>query len=242
MNPEKPPMVTVYTSDVQQGAEFGPNPAPVLQQIKPKRFTAKKLLLGSLLFILAIPGILFMVVIVFLAVSGSVKMLKLNNHANGLKNELNSVVFIEGQSVKATAVVDGDSLTANDNPAVSTFAQGSLTVDRSLANIESEVNENLSNSGFIYDGAPKYKYYSTSHDGRSYDSVTFRYLKGDHAIRVVYKFDKSYGCPSGYTCKHTSKTKPTDMVYPVNNLGKIRVTKLNIHLADKSSDYHVGYL
>lgn len=180
-------------------------------------------------------------IILFFA-QGSLKMNKLNNHAKGLEKELSSLVFVGGQSINAKGVVDGDTLTANDNPDQSTFAQGTMDVNRALASLETEVSTNLSKSGFGREGSPEEPYYATSNNGGTYDSIIFRYIKGDKAIRVMYKFDKSYTCPKEYVCKQTPKSKATDNVYPVNGFGTFSITKMYINLSAKSSDYHSGYL
>jgi hypothetical protein len=155
---------------------------------------------------------------------------------------------VQGQPINAKGVVDGDALTANDNPALSTFAHASLDVNKSLVSLEGEVSTNLGKSGFMRDGSPGAPYYETrvgdysaSVSGGKYDTVLFRYIKDDRAIRITYKLDKAYMCPKEYVCVHTPKSKPTDSIYPMNEFGTVSVTRMNINFSDKSSDYHSGY-
>lgn len=215
---------------------------PSHAQAAAHKFNVKKTVLWIVSIVLIAPIAFVVIMILLFFAQGSLKMNKLNNHAKGLENELSSLVFVEGHSINAKGVVDGDALTASDNPDQSTFAQGSLEVNKTLASLESEVSTNLSKSGFVREGSPEAPYYATSNNGGTYDSIIFRYIKDDEAIRVIYKFDKSYTCPKEFVCKHTPKSKPTDNIYPVNGFGTLSITKMHINLSAKSSEYHSGYL
>lgn len=247
-NPNNPEVLLANNNldTPQQTAVETPGVQPVigssLAQTELRKFNVKKAVLWILAIVLIAPVALIVITIILFFAQSSLKMNKLNNHAKGLEKELSSLVFVEGQSINAEGVVDGDALTASDNPAQSTFAQGSLEVNKSLASLENEVSSNLSKSGFTREGGNETSYYVTSTNGGTYDSIIFRYIKGDEAIRIMYKFDKAYICPKEYVCKHTPKSKPTDNIYPVNGFGTLAVTKMNINFSDKSSDYHSGYL
>jgi hypothetical protein len=247
-NPNDPVATPTNNSVVspQQATAETPVSQPIvgssLAQQEPRKFNVKKAVLWVLALVLIAPVAFVVIMVILFFAQGSLKMNKLNNHAKGLEKELSSLVFVEGQSINAKGVVDGDALTASDDPNQSTFAQGSLDVNKTLASLESEVSTNLSKSGFTREGGSETPYYATSSNGGTYDSIIFRYIKGDEAIRVMYKFDKSYTCPKEYVCKHTPKSKPTDNIYPVNGFGTLSVTKMNINFSNKSSDYHSGYL
>lgn len=213
-----------------------------LIQPEPRKFNGKKAVLWILAILLIAPVAFVLIMIMLVFAQSSLKMNNLNNHAKSLEKELSSLVFVEGQSINAKGVVDGDALTASDNPAQSTFAHGSLNVHKTLASLESEVSTNLGKSGFMREGSPEAPYYATSNNGGTYDSIIFRYIKGEEAIRVMYKFDKSYTCPKEYVCRHTPKSEPTDNIYPVSRYGALTITKMYINLSSMSSDYHSGYL
>lgn len=200
--------------------------------------TLKRVVIG----ILMIPAIFIAILLIMIIVPGFFKMTKLNYEANKLEKELSSLTFIEGKNIGAKGIVDGDVLTANSDPARSTFAEGSVEVSGKLAAIETTVNKNLSSSGYNRDGGSKDPYYAATMNGGSYDSIQFRYIKDDLAVRVSYKFDRAYTCPDGYVCAHTPKSKPENKTYPVYGFGKLPVKKLYISMSDKSSDYHSGYL
>lgn len=230
----------------QQATTEAPITQPIvgssLTQPEPRKFNVKKAVLWIIGIVLITPVAFVVIIIILLFAQGSLKMNKLNNHAKGLEKELSSLVLVEGQSINAKGVVDGDALTASDDPDQSTFAQGTLDVNKTLASLEGEVSTNLSKSGFVREGSPEAPYYATSNNGGTYDSIIFRYIKGDEAIRVLYKFDKSYTCPKEYVCKHTPRSKPTDNIYPVSRYGTLSIAKMYINLSSKSSDYHSGYL
>lgn len=237
---KNPEIVPAINSDGSQKTLVNKSDIPT--QTEHAKFKVKKILLRALVFVLVVPLALIIIMIILLFSQGSIKMNKLNNHAKVLEKELDSLVFIEGQSINAKGVVDGDALTASDNPAQSTYARGSLEVNKSLAELETEVSTNLSKSGFTREGGSETPYYATSMNGGTYDSIVFRYIRGDEAMRIMYKFDKAYTCPKDYVCKHSPKSLPNDNIYPVNGFGTLVVNKMNISFSDKSSDYHSGYL
>lgn len=253
MNPEanknsNNPEVIPANNDVDASppiAVYTPVNLPVggssLAQVQPRRFNVKKTVLWILAIVLITPVAFVAIIIILLIAQSSLKMNKLNNHAKGLAKELSSLVFVEGQSINAKGFVDGDFLTANDDPTKSTFAHGSLDVNNSLASLASEVSTNLGNSGFTREGSTEAPYYATNMSGVTYDRITFRYIKGDEAIRVIYMLDKAYTCPKVYICMHTPERKTFDNIYPVNGFDTVTVIKMKINLSDKSDDYHSGY-
>lgn len=242
-NPETVPTNNDIASPQQASVEahVGQPIDSKLAQQEPRKFNTKKVVLWTFGIVLAVPVAFVVVMVILFFVQGSLKMNKLNSHAKGLEEKLSSLVFIEGQTINAKGVVSGDALTASRDPDQSTFAQGFLDVNKTLASLESEVSTNLSKSGFMREGSPELPYYATNNNGRTYDSIIFRYIKGDEAIRVMYKFDKLYTCPKEYVCIHTPKSQPTDNIYPVNGFGDLLTTKMHINFSAKSNDYHSGY-
>lgn len=217
-----------------------PNPA----QAKPHKPNTAKIVLWILAIVL-IAGLVYAVIAFNVFIDqGRQKMKTLNDDAKVLADELNSIVFVEGQSVNAKGIVDGDATTASDNPAESTFAEASIDVtNKPLAPLESEVNANLTKSGFTRDGGSVTPFYSVSMNGGTFNSIIFRYLKGNKAIRAEYMLDMVYNtCSEGYVCMHTPKSKPTDKVYPVSEFGAMTVNRMYISYSDTSSWYHSGFL
>lgn len=216
-----------------------------LTQSEPRKLNVKKLVLWILAFVLIAPVAYFVIMFILVFGLSFLKMNKLNNHAKGLEKELSSMVFVEGQSINAKGVVNGDFSTAQDDPAQSTWAEGSLEVNKSLVSLDSEVSTNLSKSGFTREGDSESTYYAIETYDKTSNSIIFRYIKGNKAIRVKYKFDKAYTCPKEYACKHTPKSKPTDNIYPaypVSGFDTLTVTKVHINLSDKSNYTFSSYM
>lgn len=203
---------------------------------KPVSITEKiwKIIFG---IILLLPVLFITYFLLMFIIQGPVKMGILNYHAVKLQNELAGFSFINNRSTNAAGVIEGDMLTANPDPKSSVFAQATFTsIDKPLATIEGEVALNLAKSGFTREGPDNNPYYSLNQEGKY---ITFRYIKNDKAIRVMYQLDNRYSCPENYVCENTGADNPKS--YNVRGFGKIQVKSMRINYSDKSSDYHSGY-
>ncbi len=167
----------------------------------------------------------------------------LRKNSEVLKSELSSLVFIEGRNVNPTALVQGDALTADKDPAQSSYATGFLNTDSPYSVLEQQITTNLAKSGYVREGSVKGLYYSTGRfsSKTEYKEVVLRYVKDINAIRITYQFGGYYPCPTGFVCSYTPESKPTDNIYPESQFGNLIVKKLYINFANKSSDYLTGY-
>lgn len=204
----------------------------------------KKTLRWIIVLLIFAPFVYFASMIVIFFTQSSIKMNRLNNNAEILQNELNSFVFVKGKQINAEGIVDGDGLTAKENPDESTFARGSLEINNiPLAQLENEIYGNLSKAGFERESSQSMPYYfATSYKGDNFDFLTMRYVKADKAIRITYVLDKKYSCPEDYICKNDPKSRAGEKIYPISGLGSLIVKRINIVYSSRSSNYHSGFL
>ena len=168
----------------------------------------------------------------FYLLTSNSKTDRLQKAADEKQTALNQLTFLNGQSTSASGVVDGDSLTANPNPDISTFAQASFTTNSPLNVLESQVSINLNKSGFVREGPAETPYYNTVRD--SYlgaSGINFIYKNGNRAVKAIYTFDKAYGCATGYVCKHTASNNDAKNIYPVQGYGKLTVVRVQVYYA-----------
>jgi hypothetical protein len=252
MNPEKnknPEILPTNNVDIPQQTVVKTTvgqPIAGSEQVQPepRKFNVKKIIPWVLCIVLLSPIYLTIFGIIFTLIRANVSTTMRENNAKKLENELSSLVFVEGQSINAKAVLEGDWLTGNDNPALSTYAKGTLSekdpssksVNKSLAVLESKVSNNLSKSGFTLEGGSDTPYYSLNTNFK-YDSIIFKYIKGDRSVLVIYRFDKPYKCPEEYLCEYTPKSEKAVNVFPVNEFGNLNVTNMYIYYSDKSYEY-----
>lgn len=203
--------------------------------------TLKKIfVLGLTVMALAVVAFFVLPIFTFFIQTNG-KMDRLNDHAKILEKELNGYVLVDGQPIVSRGIVDGDVLTARDDPLKSTFAQASLKVNTPLAYIDSEIGGNLTKYGFVREGDINSPYYGANVNAGAYKGIGFRYLKGDKLMRIVYRFDQEYICPEGYVCKYTPDNDPSLKVYPLSEFSKLNVIGVEINLSDKSSNFNSGY-
>lgn len=191
------------------------------------------ILLAPILYAASMYGVAFL--------QGSLKMQKLNENAQVLERELGSLTFVDGVSVPARGVVEGDTLTAQSNTAASTFAKGSLSVNRSFESIESEIEKNLATSGFKKEKAGESTAYRTSPTSPRHDSIVLRYTKNDTAVRVVYQFTQTHSCPKNYICEHTRYIKSNKDPLPLSAFGQYEVSRFDVTYAATSNEFHSGF-
>lgn len=206
-----------------------------MQPAKPKKFVKY-----ALVTLAAIPAVLIVGYIMVFAVSGQIKMSKLQNAADQRLEKLEQMLSIEGKVNEARATVDGDALTAKDDPAQSTFAYLSFANEGSLQETETKLAAKIAKEGFKRDGgdsAPYYKFTSPAYAGYRLDDanrIDMRYSNGQDAMKITYELDKYYACPTGHTCERTVKSKPTEKIYDLRSFASLPVVRVSINYADSN--------
>lgn len=194
----------------------------------------------ALIAIVTIPVIAIVGFIIVFAVSGQVKMTKLQHAADNKLEKLEKMLAIENKVTDARGGVDGDALTANSDPARSTSAYLSFENKTSLQEIEAKLAEAMGKEGFKRDGgdtSPYYKTTSPAYSGGRLDNINrvqMRYSNGQDAIKITYELDKYYACPKEYTCERTEKTKPSEKIYDIRSYASLPVIKVSINYANKN--------
>lgn len=200
-----------------------------------------KLLKYVLVAIVTVPVAVVAGYILIFVVSGQIKMFKLQNAADKKLEKLEQMLAIDGPVKEARAAVDGDALTAKDDPAESTFAYLSFDNKNSLGETETKLVEAMAKEGFERDGgntAPYYKFTSPAYAGYRLDDanrIVMRYSNDQDAIKITYELDKYYACPKEYTCERTGKTASSEKVYDIQSFASLPVIKVSVNYANKNN-------
>lgn len=214
----------------------GANDSGSTQSNKTKRFLKFILIAAA-----AIPVVFIVGYILIFAVSGQIKMSKLQNAADNKLQYLEQMLAVDNKVTEARGTVDGDALTANSDPGRSTFAYLSFENKSSLSEIETKLAGAMAKEGFKRDGGdttPYYKFTSPAYAGYRLDDanrIVMRYSNNQDAVKITYELDKYYDCPKEYVCERTEKTKSSEKIYDIRSFASLPVTKVSVNYANKSN-------
>ncbi|QQS20125.1 hypothetical protein IPL85_01575 [Candidatus Saccharibacteria bacterium] len=200
----------------------------------------KKILKYALISIAAIPVIVIGGYIIVFVLYGYIKMSKLQNAANNKLEKLEQMLSIDSKVTDARGIVDGDVLTAYNDPAQSSSAYLIFENKSYLREIETKLAEAMAKEGFKRDGgdrAPYYKTTSPAYSGNRLDNINrieMRYSNNQDAIKITYELDKYYACPKDYMCERTEKSKPSEKIYDIRWYASVPVVKVSVRYADKN--------
>lgn len=222
------PVVSEHAPTAMPPQALEPSPKDGMSLVK------KILLTLRLVLVVMVLVVIFIVASFFYSMNQ--KMDTLQAEAKAKASTLSSLLVLNNQTAVAKAVVNGSWRTASENPAESTHAEATITASGSLPKVESQVDTTLSKKGFKRDGpaATTPYYYASPAMSSPTTFLTLRYIRGDSTVKVSYRLDKSYLCPSDKVCVHTAQTKDVSKVYDVRSYANAQVIRLDVVYADKN--------
>ncbi|HEX8389842.1 MAG TPA: hypothetical protein VF597_00260 [Candidatus Saccharimonadales bacterium] len=165
--------------------------------------------------------------------SSEQKMTTLSIAAADKAKTLSTIRFLNDQTTKGYPDISGDSLTAQEDPRLSTSAIAEFKVSKTLKETENEITNNLERSGYKQVASVGGIHTGTlSGFGTLNPEVSLFYSNGQNVLGVDVRFLRKQVCPTDMQCAEIIDEKPANY-YDYHNLDNEAIHKVSVELKDK---------